>query len=127
MADFFGLSLTLPLFLVQESNSSHHDEKHGYATDAPPLEQDHVQDLEVGKWLARENGEEVETKEDNVVMQRVKAALHSRQAKWARDFGLILLLLGWWIPAIINDSPQVRHRWISSTIIVSDKTLDIRG
>ena len=76
-------------------------------------------DLEAAKWAARENGEEVDEREDSVMKKRIKAFLHSRQAAYLRDFGLILLLLGWWIPAIINDSPQVRRRWIPSTIFVS--------
>lgn len=42
---------------------------------------------------------------------------HSRYAVWLRDFATIAVILGWWIVAIINDRPQVRHRWIPSTII----------
>ncbi|CAO1613369.1 unnamed protein product [Sympodiomycopsis kandeliae] len=42
---------------------------------------------------------------------------HSRYAVWIRDFTTIAVILGWWIVAIINDRPQVRHRWIPSTVI----------
>jgi hypothetical protein len=99
----------------KESNSSHHDEKHNYSSGDKPA----VLDLEAAKWQARENGYEEEDTEDSLYMQKIKAMLHSRQAVYVRDFGLIALLLGWWIPAIVNDSPRVRHRWIPSTVIVS--------
>lgn len=75
------------------------------------------EDLEAAKWRARENGEEVDETPDSPFMIKVKSFLHSRQAVWLRDFGLIALILGWWIPAIINDTPRVRHRWIPSTVI----------
>jgi hypothetical protein len=81
-----------------------------------------VIDLEAAKWVARENGYEEDAKEENAHMRRFKAMLHSKKAVYVRDFGLIALLLGWWIPAIVNDTPQVRHRWIPSTVIVSTST-----
>lgn len=102
---------------LQGSDSSHHNEKHddySSANDKPA-----VVDLEAAKWQARENGYEEDDKEDSPYMQKIKAMLHSRKAVYVRDFGLIALLLGWWIPAIINDAPKVRHRWIPSTVIVS--------
>jgi hypothetical protein len=95
--------------------SSVHEEKPAYSQ----AEHEQQPDLEAAKWAARENGEDVEIKEPNPFMSKVHSFMHSRYATYIRDFGLILLLLGWWIPAIINDTPQVRHRWIPSTIFVS--------
>ncbi|CAD6888053.1 unnamed protein product [Tilletia controversa] len=46
---------------------------------------------------------------------RMKLLLHSKGALVARDFGLILLILGWWIPSVANTA--TRHKWIPNTII----------
>lgn len=59
--------------------------------------------------------------EDNEPRSKLGEKWHvfknSRYAVWIRDFSVIALILGWWIVAIINDRPQVRHRWIPSTVI----------
>lgn len=74
-------------------------------------------DLEANKWALRETGEDYVDDEDSPIVAKLKMAYHSRYAVWARDFGLILLILGWWIPSLINDDPLVRHRRIPSSII----------
>jgi CNT family concentrative nucleoside transporter len=78
-------------------------------------------EVEVGhfdRFQARRDGLEMD---DTVVSKhkmKFEAALRSKTAIVLRDFGLIALLLGWWIPAVINTSKTVRHRIIPSTIIV---------
>lgn len=72
--------------------------------------------MDADKWKLRETGEDYIDGEDSPAVAKLKAFMHSKYARWIRDFGLILLILGWWIPAVINDAPKVRHRWIPSTI-----------
>ncbi|UZJ52969.1 hypothetical protein CBS101457_002289 [Exobasidium rhododendri] len=101
--------------VVESVSSEHHNEKSGYGQQ-PQLEEG-IHDAERAKWAAREEGLEVEEKEDSAIMIKVKTFLHSKTAVVIRDFGLIALILGWWIPAVINDAHQVRHRIIPSSII----------
>ncbi|CAO1636881.1 unnamed protein product [Parajaminaea phylloscopi] len=54
---------------------------------------------------------------DNVIYEKISVLTNSRYAVYVRDFAMLALLLGWWIVAIVNDRPQVRHRWIPSTVI----------
>ncbi|KAL9938602.1 hypothetical protein V8E36_002321 [Tilletia maclaganii] len=46
---------------------------------------------------------------------RFQLLLHSKAAVVARDFALILLILGWWIPSVVNTA--TRYKWIPNSII----------
>ncbi|PWN37238.1 uncharacterized protein FA14DRAFT_159381 [Meira miltonrushii] len=105
------------------SSSSHDgvDEKQTYHNQSIPSQEPARErindiDIEAAKWRRRENGEDDDDSPNTPWKDKLLVFFHSRYAVWIRDFGLILLILGWWIPAIINDTPKVRHRWIPSTI-----------
>ncbi|CAO1634456.1 unnamed protein product [Jaminaea pallidilutea] len=53
----------------------------------------------------------------NAIFSKIGVFTHSKYAVYLRDAILLTLLLGWWIVAIINDRPEIRIRWIPSTII----------
>ncbi|PWN45438.1 hypothetical protein IE81DRAFT_320199 [Ceraceosorus guamensis] len=71
-------------------------------------------DLEAKALYDREHDLDEDEKKSDGPIAQLKMLLHSRGAVIVRDFGLIALLLGWWIPSIINE--RVRHRWIVATI-----------
>lgn len=103
-----------PSCLPQQGSVSSADDKHNYHVSDVD---ERVVDLEAAKWARRENGEDNdEADAHNRLFSRFSAMLHSPYAIYVRDFGLIALILGWWIPSIIN--PAVRYRWVPATILV---------
>lgn len=55
---------------------------------------------------------------NNILYEKIGIFINSKYAVYMRDFCLLALLVGWWIVAIANDRPEIRHRWIPSTVIV---------
>lgn len=72
-------------------------------------------DVEVGPEPQQRPSDGPET--HNAIFDKIGALTHSRYAVYLRDFIMLAVILGWWIVAIINDRPEIRRRWIPSTVI----------
>ncbi|KAN0064492.1 hypothetical protein ACQY0O_002120 [Thecaphora frezii] len=93
----------VPALERAESHEDHSDEKHAYSSSDRDLES------------SNDKANAISAHDEPGPFSKVfKAVVHHPATRVVFDFGLIALILGWWLPGIIRE--ETRHRWIITTI-----------